>query len=295
MGYVYLFFALVGVTGKSFFGKRLSREIKTFGGIVAVNAFRSFICALVGFVVVEISCGLTFPSLTAESALISFCSAIFTAAFGISWLYAYKNQAYVFLNVLTVFCSITTGVLDALFFGNRLTVWRVIGTAGILLSVCVMSFHNRKIKGKITTKGKIALIIGGLGLTLSDFMQKIWVNVTNASESVFTFYTYALSLPVQIAILFFVKRKKGAIPEGKIFLKKNFCDFLIASAALYLNFLMKTLAARYIDGTVMYPLLQGANLVSSAAIARFVYKEKTTAASAASVFSTLVFLAVMNL
>ena len=284
MAYLYLFLALVGGLVKGFSGKKVSRDVESLNDGFTVNTLRTMFCAVIGFIVAAIQLsvsgvGFSGFALTPESFGVCLASSVFMALFAISWLYAYKSEAYVFLSVFTMLASVVTGLLGRIIYGDELKPTRIVGFVLLFVAVYIMSLYNKKLTGKITKKGALTLILGGLGAALSDFCQKVYTKESLGEASVFTFYTYFLMLLPQIIILlafFKTKQKRNPI----LLDKRHIIIFFVMSAALYLNALTKTLAAKDLPATQMYPTLQGANLIASAILASILFKEKITKRSA---------------
>ena len=266
MGYLFLSLALLGGLIKGFAGKGISRDVHTLADGFGVNTIRCSFCTLIALALALIFSGFESFALSGTGFLISTLSAVFMSMFTVAWLYAYKSEAYIFLSIFTMLGSIVTAMLGFAFYGDPLKPTRIIGMLLLFVAVYVMSLYNKNIKGKMTTKGVITLVIGGLGAALADFMQKVFTKESLGSPYVFNFYTYALAIVPQLIILYLLLRKKPKgerISEGLLD-KRHILIFLAISAALYLNSTTKTLATSYIPSTQLYPTLQGANLIASA-------------------------------
>ena len=281
MGYLFLLLALAGGLIKGLAGKGISRDVNSLSDGFAVNVIRCGFCALIALALAIPISGIESFALEPMGFLVSILSAIFMSMFTVAWLYAYKSEAYIFLSIFTMLGSIITALLGFIFYGDELKPTRIIGMLLLFVAVYVMSLYNKNIKGKMTTKAVITLIIGGLGAALADFMQKVFTKEALGSPYVFNFYTYALAILPQLLILVLLLRF-GSKKEGKeritpvLLDKRHLIIFFIISAALYLNSTTKTLATGYIPATMLYPTLQGANLIASAILASLIFKERIT-------------------
>ena len=294
IAYIFLTLALAGGLIKGFSGKRVSRDVTTLYDGFLVNTLRTFFAAAIGFAVAISSVGASEFALTPLSFLVCLSSSLFMALFSICWLYAYKSEAYVFLSVFTMLASVVTGFLGRIIYGDELKLTRLIGFALLFVALYIMSFYNKSISGKISKKAAFTLILGGIGAALSDFMQKVYTKENLGDVSVFTFYTYFLMLLPQISVIIFFSTKKAE--RNPVLLdKRHILIFFVMSAALYLNVLTKTLAARDIPATQMYPTLQGANLVASAILAALLFKERITLKSAVGIAVALIAVVFMNM
>jgi drug/metabolite transporter (DMT)-like permease len=295
IGYLYLTIALTAGLVKGFSGKKVSRDVISLNDGFVVNTIRTIFCSLIGFIVAVLDVGFSGLYISLESIAICFASSFFMATFCISWLYAYKSEAYVFLSVFTMLGSVVTALLGWIFYGDQIKVVQIIGFILLFVAVYVVSLYNKNLKGKMTRRAALTLVIGGIGAALSDFMQKVFIKENLGAPCVFTFYTYALMIiPQLIALLIFSKGKK--IPTNQILRdKRHISIFFIMSVALYVNVITKTLAVGYIPSTQMYPTLQGANLIASAVLASILFKEKITKKSVVGILIALASVVVINL
>ena len=163
-----------------------------------------------------------------------------------------------------------------------------------------MSLYNKNLKGKMTKRAVITLALGCVGVALADFMQKVFTKEALGSPYVFNFYTYALAILPQLLILVLLLRF-GSKKEEKeritpvLLDKRHLVIFFIISAALYLNSTTKTLATGYIPATMLYPTLQGANLIASAILASLIFKERITKKSVVGIAIALGSIILMNI
>ncbi|MBO7762963.1 MAG: EamA family transporter [Clostridia bacterium] len=294
MPYLFLTLALVAGLTKGFAGKRVSRDVTTLYDGFTVNTLRTLFCAAIGLCVALYKVGIGGLALSPAALLVACISSLCMALFSISWLYAYKSEAYVFLSLITMLASVVTALLGHLVYGDALRPVRLVGFALLLPALYVMSLYNRRISGRITPRAAVTLLLGGLGAALSDFMQRVYTKEGLGEASVFTFYTYFLMLVPQLAVLaIYAAKKAGRNPA--LLDRRHVSIFLLMSVALYANVLFKTLAAGAIPATQMYPTLQAANLISSAILASLLFGERITRRSALGILIALAAILFMNL
>ena len=138
IGYLYLALALAAGLVKGFSGKRISRDVVSLNDGFTVNTIRTLFCATIGFVVAVAQVGVPGLALTPKAFCVCLASSVFMAMFCISWLYAYKSEAYVFLNVFTMLASVVTAMLGWAIYGDSIKVTRVIGFVLLFAAVYVM-------------------------------------------------------------------------------------------------------------------------------------------------------------
>lgn len=171
--------------------------------------------------------------------------------------------------------TVITCVLDAVIYHAQISILRWLGIFVILIAVCIMSVYNKGIKGRLTVKGVIILLLGTLGSALADFSQKIYVRQIGQNAGVFNFYMYLFGF-VMILVLFAasVFNKKTPKVSAKLYSVKHMGIYFAISFFLYINSVTKTMAASFLSAAQIYPVLQGANLILSALMAHFLFKEK---------------------
>ncbi len=295
IAYLYLTLALVAGLVKGLSGKKISRDVVSLNDGFVVNVIRSVFCAIIGFAVAVIQVGFNGLQLSLESFLVCSASSIFMALFCISWLYAYKTEAYAFLNIFTMLGSVLTAFLGWAIYGDEISTTRIIGFVLLFVAVYIMSLYNKNLKGKMSIRAIVTLVLGCVGVALSDFMQKVFVKNSLGAPSTFTFYTYFLMIIPQLLMLLLFKVKRASAVSTNVCDKRHICIYLIISIALYVNVIMKTMAVGIIPSTQLYPTLQGANLIASAICASIFFKEKITARSVVGICIALASAVLMNL
>ena len=295
VGYLYLLAALVAGLVKGFSGKKISRDVVSLNDGFTVNTIRTLFCAGIGFAVAVAQVGFSGLALPPKAFAVCLLSSVFMATFCISWLYAYKSEAYVFLNIFTMLASVATAVLGWAVYGDAIKPTRIMGFILLFAAVYVMSLYNKSISGKITKRGAITLLLGGVGTALADFMQKVYTKEAFGEPCVFTFYTYFLMIVPQLFVLLLFKKSKNAVKNPILCDRSHILIFFIISAALYVNVITKTMAVAFIPSTQMYPTLQGANLVASAICASILFGEKITAKSIVGMTLALAAVVLMNI
>ena len=120
MPYLFLTLALVAGLTKGFAGKRVSRDVTTLYDGFTVNTLRTLFCAAIGLCVALYKVGIAGLALSPAALLVACISSLCMALFSISWLYAYKSEAYVFLSLVTMLASVVTALLGHLVYGDAL-------------------------------------------------------------------------------------------------------------------------------------------------------------------------------
>ena len=153
----------------------------------------------------------------------------------------------------------------------------------LLVAVYFMCTYNTSIKGKMSLKAFLLLILCGFSNGVADFSQKLFTNVSpaGASNASFNFYTYifaAITLLITYFIIRQTDKKSGNSPRNPLEVVKPIWYYvLIMAACLFANSFFKTEASRYLDAVRLYPLNQGCAVVLSLLMSVFIFKEKINA------------------
>lgn len=274
MGYFYLALALAGGLIKGFAGKKVSNDVDNFKDCVFINLLRMFFCAVIGFLFFCIGGDFHLMQITAQNLPIYILSAVSMVAFCVSYMFAYKVSAYMYLSIFGMLGSVITCFLGHFIYDENIGINKWIGMVILLSAVVIMSKYNRDIKSKVSKKGIFILILAAISSSLADFSQKIYVNEIGQDAKIFNFYTYAFGCFLLLMILPFTRgslKKENGI---SLYDFKHIFICILISIGLYLNTYSKTFAAGYLSTAEIYPVLQGANLIASAVLAQILLKEK---------------------
>jgi drug/metabolite transporter (DMT)-like permease len=136
-----------------------------------------------------------------------------------------------------------------------------------------MCGYNNQIKTKLTPAGIGLLILCGLANGITDFSQKIFVKtLPDTPPTVLNLYTYlfaALALVIVYGIM-----KKEPLTDDRRQTVKAALYITVMAISLFLHTYGKTAAAQHLDAVLLYPLLQGAALILSTAMATVFFKER---------------------
>lgn len=276
MGYFFLLIALVCGLEKGYCQKKCAELIPSFKGAVFINVIRFIFCVVIALIVMLFRFGFSFPKVTQTEILFLFAAAVPLTAFSVSWFFLVKKESYMFVSVFTMLGAIFTSVCSSICYNERISFLQGFGMVLLLISVYVMSIYNQTLKGKLSVLEIVLLIVCGVSSGLSDFSQKVYRNEFSAGAENFNFYTYLFSMVILFVCYLFYHLKDRTPTNIKPHFKQTILYITLMSVGLFLNTYSKTIAAGILPAALMYPLLQGANLICSAAMSSILFKEKAT-------------------
>lgn len=303
MAYGIVTIALLCLAIKGYCGKKTSGYVKNTGDSFFFNLLRMLFCILIGGALVFIE-GVQ-ASLRAEPGMLLICllAGASNAAFLAGWLLAIQKNSMVSVDVCLTLGSIIPAVLCACFFGEAVSLLKMLGFAMILAATVILAGHSKKTTGG-GWLGILLLIIASVGDGMSGFAQQLYRQFYTEAGSlshgayypktVYHFYTYvfaAILLFVLLLVFRTARRKSsGADKEKKEPLT------LSASIVLYIFVMAVCLfAANYLQtiatndygmpSQVLYPIIKGGCLIAVNFMAMIFFGEKMTPRS---IFGSLV-------
>lgn len=299
LGYLFLALALLAGVIKGYCGKKSGGTLVLASDAMLVNTVRMLACIVIGVALIAI--GNDWSSLTLDPTVIwiSALSGVCTSLFVVSWLLAIRTGAFMMVDVFLLMGVLIPLVVCAIFFDEPIIPIQWIGIAVLIIAGYVMCSYNAKLKGKMTLKAFLMLLLCAASYGCTDLSQKLFVNLSPVSDnSVFQFYTYifaALTLVI-CSLVFRSHEKKTNELRSPIAVVKPIAIYVgVMAICLYANSYFKTAAATYLDAAQIYPLSQGGALVLAMIMAAIFFKEKITIRSIIGVLLCAVALLMINL
>lgn len=283
IGYVFLFVAVFTGVAKGYCGKKTSEYVDGITDGLLLQSIRLVLCVIIGISLFAFSN--TPTQLDTTILLISFLNGLANAAFLISWLFAVKSGAYLFVDIcLTAGGILLPCICGALFFDGKITLIQYIGIVIMILAVLVMNSYNSTVTKSKISFGNIMLLVcvaisnGLIGVCEKFFAHHISTTNTNCDLSFFSLLTFLFACIILLfALVFVCKKNKASINScvQKFPFKKLWIYLILIASFLFFNTYLTTLTNTYINNTVLiYPLKFGSNLILSAIMASLIFKEK---------------------
>lgn len=298
MGYLYLAIALLTNNIKGYCGKQMSRFSAKLSDTLLICFFRMLMCIGTSAVILALTGG--FIGLDIDGTLIFYSAfaGVSTAILVAAWLFAAHSSGYMMLEVFQMLGVGVTILLSFFFYKEEITLRDVIGFCVLVFAASLMRAGT---KVKPTLKTMAVVLLCGLANGMTDFSQKMFVySGSEASTAQFQFCSYffaAITLIILYTVISLSAKKDGGNEKGGAvaILKKNWVYVLIMAVCLYGNAYFKTEAATLLSAAKLYPLSQGGTMAIGTLMSAFIFKEKLTLKSYASIVITFIALLIINL
>ncbi|MBE6612069.1 MAG: hypothetical protein E7632_06220 [Ruminococcaceae bacterium] len=185
------------------------------------------------------------------------------------------------------------------FLGEPVTPPRVIGIG--LLVICMLLFNNPKVTGekKMSVKWLVLTLLAMFCNGALSIIQKIFAMATdNVYASSFLAYSYLVATIVSLILAAVMNRRET--PEMRIAPRKYFTPVmlglivLVGGANFGMNYVVALLATM-MDGSIVYPVIQGGGPVVSIIASRIFLGEKIPPRKAAAILLGIASIVLMNL
>ena len=296
MGYIFLAIALLTNNIKGYCGKQMSRYSAKLNDTLLICFFRMLMCIGTSAIILAVTGGFFGLEITPKLIGFSAFSGISTAILVAAWLFAANSSGYMMLEVFQMLGVGVTIFMSFVFYREEITVRDIISFAILVFAAYLMHAGT---KVKPTFKTLAVVILCGLANGMTDFSQKAFIysglDTTTAQFQLCSYVFAAATL-----ILLYTAMTAGKKPEDNdggavAILKKTWYFVLIMAVCLYGNSFFKTEAANYLSAAKLYTLSQGGTMAIGTLMSAFIFKEKLTLKSYASIAITFIGLLIINL
>jgi uncharacterized membrane protein len=296
MGYIYLAIALLTNNIKGYCGKQMSRFSAKLNDTLLICFFRMLMCIGTSAIILAVTGGFFGLEITPKLIGFSAFSGISTAILVAAWLFAANSSGYMMLEVFQMLGVGVTILMSFVFYQEEITVRDIIGFCVLVFAAYLMHAGT---KVKPTFKTLAVVILCGLANGMTDFSQKAFIySGLDTTTAQFQLCSYVFAAATLIAL--YTAMTAGKKPEDNdggavAILKKTWYFVLIMAVCLYGNSFFKTEAANYLSAAKLYTLSQGGTMAIGTLMSAFIFKEKLTLKSYASIAITFIGLLIINL
>ena len=295
MGYIYLAIALLTNNIKGYCGKQMSRYSAKLNDTLLICFFRMLMCIGTSAIILAVTGGFFGLEITPKLIGYSAFSGISTAILVAAWLFAANSSGYMMLEVFQMLGVGVTILMSFVFYQEEITVRDIIGFCVLVFAAYLMHAGT---KVKPTLKTLAVVILCGLANGMTDFSQKAFIySGLDTTTAQFQLCSYVFAAATLIAL--YTAMTAGKKPEDNdggavAILKKTWYFVLIMAVCLYGNSFFKTEAANYLSAAKLYTLSQGGTMAIGTLMSAFIFKEKLTLKSYASIAITFIGLLIIN-
>ncbi len=292
MVYVIVAIALLCLTIKGYCGKKTSIFVKDTEDSFRFNLLRMLFCICFGAAFVFAEGSQFFLSISGGMAWICSLAGVSNAAVLVGWLLAIQKNSMVLVDVGLMFGSLIPAVLCALFFGEEISLLKMLGFAMILSATIILAGHNKKVcdGGFI---GILILVFTSVADGMAGFSQQLYKQYYTESgmlnrgvfypKSVYHFYTYVFAAIVLLAVIIcyrIITYKRsvatGIKRDGFSLPLKVVLHILVMAICLFGANYLQTVATNdfKMPSQVLYPIIKGGCLITVNFTALIFFGEK---------------------
>ena len=291
MGLMFIFIAVFFNVANGYSSKRVSGAVQTIRDTTLFNTARGFSCFIFALLLVLLKGILNIFTITLTEAVIYIVAGTSMTLFWTVWILALRTDAYMLVSVCGSASFIVPCLFGVLFLDESFSMYKLIAFILILCSLYFLLRYNFKLKGKLSTKQILLLILIIISQGIYQTTQKMYsVYAGNKDTSLYTLYMLFVSFLVFVIISPFVK--KDANNQKNPVIKNNLKYIVLMGLALFATTYFQTLAAKEIDAIILYPILSALGLTGSSIMSSAIFKEKMSRDSVigiALVFCALIF------
>ena len=295
MGYIFLAIALLTNNIKGYCGKQMSRYSAKLNDTLLICFFRMLMCIGTSAIILAVTGGFFGLEITPKLVGYAAFSGISTAILVAAWLFAANSSGYMMLEVFQMLGVGVTILMSFAFYREEITLRDMIGFCVLVFAAYLMHAGT---KIKPTLKTLAVVILCGLANGMTDFSQKAFIYSgleTTTAQFQLCSYVFAAATLIALYVGMTAGKKQEESGGAVAILKKTWYFVLIMAVCLYGNSFFKTEAANYLSAAKLYTLSQGGTMAIGTLMSAFLFKEKLTLKSYASIAITFIGLLIINL
>ncbi len=289
----YLLLSIAAGTIKGYCGKIVSGVADTVPKCIRVSIIRMLLCCFIGLgMIVFGHTPMTLPTMTEW--MIYLLSGISMAVFLITWTLAVRHTVFILINACTSSAFIVPMIAGFVLFGESVSLKQILGIAFVVGAVALLVSYNNTVQVKIGIRQAALLAVVMLSQGLNSVSKKMFTfYIPSGSNSVFNFYTFAITLEVLCLWLWADSlRHKPDSYSPELWKKSGY--IIVMAVMLFLNSYFLTAATEHVSSVILYALESALSLAASALIATVFFRERLNLTGLAGLACTLVALLLTN-
>ncbi len=274
MGYFYIILSVFANGAKGYCTKKISNVVTAVSDAVNIHLFRNMLCCIIAFVLVMLNREPDIFHMELFEFLICLFSGVSMAFFLLAWTFAIKTDAYMLVSACASASFIVPCMIGLLVLNENFTVCKVVSLLLIIAALFFLQRYNLTIKGKLSIKQILLLLVILLSQGINQTMQKLYTSfITTKSASDYTFYTFAFTFIALMVAKLFISCKNRESGQKNI-VRRNLVYLIIMSVSLFGASFFQTLASKEIEAIILYPITNALSLIASSVMASTFFKEK---------------------
>lgn len=268
---------------KGYAGKQMSSKIQSASDNMKINIFRSIASAFFGCTILLISGSLSTLKMCGAELLICIISGLFMALFQISWLYSVKHGAYMLVSACCSASFIIPFICGIFIMNESPTVAKFIGVTTICIAIYLLCCYNKKINTRLTLVDMFMLFLIIVSQGVTQFAQKIFMQVSlikNGTAYTTNVFVFAFIFMFLFWLCTSLCGRNNNANSSQDVLKQAFSYIIVVSIALFASNYFQVFAAKTIDVSILYPILNVLSLGGGTCMSVFLFHERMTRESA---------------
>ena len=295
MGYIFLSLSLLCGVTKGYCSKKTSILMNDISGAALVNFIRMLFCIVIGFILIIVNGQIALLIPDIQTLWISALSGISTSIFVICWMLSVQKNAYMMVDVSLLLGTLIPLIGCRLLYNEYITPRHWLGSALLFIAVILMCSYSSSLRGGLSLKSILILILCGVANGLSEFTQKLFVReLPDSPIAVFNFYTYVFSCAALLIFRVILAHNKVLSNKNHIKSASYIIYVIIMSVCLFGHSYFHTAAASILDSAQLYPVSHGCALILSSIMSSICFKETPSMKSIIGLSLAFVALLLMN-
>lgn len=272
--WIFLVLAVGANSVKGYCSKRLSGLTDGIADNLVLNLVRCLGCVIIGGAVM-LATRRSFV-LSGSELLCCAVSGISMTAFQLSWIMSLKKGAYMMVSAFSSASFALPCLWGFALLGEPVSPLRLTAIAIICAAIYFLCLYNNKTQTRLSVAAFAFLLAVSVSQGFNQIFQKQFTLAEGSSTiTAYTFYTFVFASVLTVILLPFFKSETPRAQICKKFLAKRALLLIcLSTAGIFAASFLQASAAKGIDASVMYPVLNGLSVCSGTLMSVFIFGEK---------------------
>lgn len=272
--WIFLVLAVGANSAKGYCSKRLSGLTDGIADNLVLNLIRCLGCVIIGGAIMLVT-GKSF-ALSVSELLCCAVSGISMTAFQLSWIMSLKKGAYMMVSAFSSASFALPCVWGFALLGEPVSLVRLAAIAIICVAIYFLCLYNNKTKTRLSAAAFTFLFAVSVSQGFNQIFQKQFTLAEGSSTvTAYTFYTFVFASVLTVVLLpFFKSETPHAEICKRLLSKKALLLICMSTVGIFAASFLQASAAKGIDASVMYPVLNGLSVCAGTLMSVFIFGEK---------------------